>query len=55
MAQTGKPMNDKAIEELYAKKRKANVRMFLALLFFVFSLVALSFIVRINYIRGLAE
>ena len=50
-----KPLNDKAMTELYAKKRKVNTWMLVGLLVFVVSLVALSFIVRINYIKGLAE
>lgn len=48
-------LTDKAVADLYAKKRKTNVIMLVSLLVFVFSLVALSFVIRINYIKGLAE
>lgn len=48
-------LTDKAFADFYAKKRKKNIIMLVALLVFVFSLVALSFVVRINYLKGLAE
>ena len=46
---------NKQIAELYAKKRKGNRRMLISLVVFVLALVALSVLVRINHIKGLAE
>jgi len=48
-------LTDKTIADLYAKKRKSNLILLVTLLAFVFSLVALSFIVRINHLKGLAD
>lgn len=48
-------MDDKTMAGIYAKKRKKNVIMLISLLVFVLSLVALSIVMRINYIKGLAD
>ncbi|GEM_PF-5530106 len=55
MTQKATSMDDKQMAEIYAKTRKKNVIMLVSLLVFVFSLVALSFVIRINYIKGLAD
>lgn len=55
MTQKATSMNDQQMAKIYAKKRKKNIIMLVSLLVFVLSLVALSFVVRINYIKGLAD
>lgn len=52
---TAKPQAQKEYEQEFARRRPKNIRFLVVLVLFILAMVATAVIVRINYIKGLAE